>query len=292
MPRLPAFTYRRPATVAEVLTAMAAGGAAALLAGGAGLVSDMKCGKIAPRLLIDLKGIPELGHIEGTGHDVHLGPLVTLHTLTVSPLVRQHCPLLAEAAAAVGSPQLRHQATLGGNLCSHTPPSDLLPALAALGAEIELVSRTGNRVVAAANFAAGPAAGELITGVRLAVPAAAGWGFCKFSERAAFDGALATAAALAHMTGGRLRQVTLVAGALGPRVQRLHRTAAVLQELAAHGTPPPAAVAALAAAAATEVEVAADLRASAAYRRHLGGVLVARVAAAALSRALATSHPA
>lgn len=88
-----------------------------LLAGGQDLLGELKDRLLEPETLVNLKGIPGLDAIERVPEGVRLGALVRLETLERDPLVRSTLPLVAEAAAAVGSPQIRSVATLGGNLC-------------------------------------------------------------------------------------------------------------------------------------------------------------------------------
>ena len=115
------FELLRPTTIAQAVDALAAArgepGSALALAGGQDLLTELRAGVAAPALLVDLKRVPELASIDESESDhVLLGALATLDRLESGPLARRF-PLLAQAAATVASPQVRNQATLGGNLC-------------------------------------------------------------------------------------------------------------------------------------------------------------------------------
>lgn len=121
------FDWSQPATIAEAAAATTAtvaeamSGAASALAvvkaGGVDVLDLMKEGLVAPSRIVNLRAIPGLDQIAANhAGNLHIGTLVTLATLAEHRLVREHCPVLAEASAAAGSAQLRNQATIGGNL--------------------------------------------------------------------------------------------------------------------------------------------------------------------------------
>lgn len=66
--------------------------------------------------LVFVSGIPELQGIEDTDACISIGAAETLDTIARSALIRQQLPALSEAAEATASPQIRHIATLGGNI--------------------------------------------------------------------------------------------------------------------------------------------------------------------------------
>ena len=70
-----------------------------------------------PALVVNLKTIPGLDYVGSNGEGVAIGSLTRLHTLERDPVIQSRYPLLAEAARAVASPQLRNMGTVGGNLC-------------------------------------------------------------------------------------------------------------------------------------------------------------------------------
>ena len=124
MLRLPSFTYRQPATLADALKMKAdAGPGAAFVAGGTDLYPNMKRRQQEPGTVISLMGIPELkadGRMGGSADGIRLGAGLTLTQLSVHPTIRQSAPAVGVAAALVSTPLLRNMGTLGGNLCLDT----------------------------------------------------------------------------------------------------------------------------------------------------------------------------
>ena len=92
---------------------------AALVAGGTDLLGILKdrVHPVYPQVLVDLKAIGGLDFIREEGEGLRLGALATLSAIEADPAVRERYPLLAEAAHAVASAQLRNMGTIGGNIC-------------------------------------------------------------------------------------------------------------------------------------------------------------------------------
>jgi len=192
-----AFEYANPASLKEATGLLAASwGEADVLAGGTDLISLMKDSLHTPKRVVNIKSIHELGGIVRTAAGLRIGATVTMDELARSAEVRAGYPALAEAAAGIPSPQIRHMGTVGGDLCQRprcwyyrqgfgllamqegkplvpdgenkyhaifgggpayfVSPSSLGPALVALGARVKLVSAKGSREVAAAKFFVAP----------------------------------------------------------------------------------------------------------------------------------------
>jgi xanthine dehydrogenase YagS FAD-binding subunit len=110
------FEYASPNTVESALQLL--GPQAVVLAGGTDLLSLMKQGVAAPKRLVNIKSIPDLGGIVDKGADgVRIGALVTLDELMQSALIAGAYPALVQAADGVRSPQLENMGTVGGDLC-------------------------------------------------------------------------------------------------------------------------------------------------------------------------------
>tara|TARA_B100001245_G_scaffold87281_1_gene62974 strand:- start:594 stop:1571 length:978 start_codon:yes stop_codon:yes gene_type:complete len=88
-----------------------------VIAGGTDLVGEMKDYIETPKKLVNLKTIPDLDKIEVKTSGVTIGALVTLSELVDHPEVQENYGVLAQAAAAVATPQIRNVGTVGGNLC-------------------------------------------------------------------------------------------------------------------------------------------------------------------------------
>jgi len=182
---LPQFRLLRPRTVEEAVTYLAKlAGNIRVLAGGTDLIPSMRQKLFEPEYVLDLRGIAELRGIrpEMTGA-VEIGALTALSVIEKSAYLREHYPVLTEAAATVASPVLRNMGTIGGNICldtrclwynqsltwrkgcgfcikkdgdlCHVAPGgsrcwaafsgDTPPALLCLNAEIEIVGPAGTR---------------------------------------------------------------------------------------------------------------------------------------------------
>lgn len=117
MLRMPPFELHQPTTLGDALALLQAHPGAARLAGGTDLLPALKTGKIAASVVIALGGVAGLRGVEADADGgLRIGALTTLHALHRDPLVAARAPALAEAAGHVAAPQIRRQATLGGNL--------------------------------------------------------------------------------------------------------------------------------------------------------------------------------
>ena len=122
MIRLPAFTYVAPRTLAQAVSAIADGGAGAMLvAGGTDLYPNMKRRQFEPTTLVGLRAIRELRGVSGSPREgMRIGACTTLTAVATHPDVARAYEGLATAAGLVSSPQLRNMGTLGGNVCVDT----------------------------------------------------------------------------------------------------------------------------------------------------------------------------
>ena len=118
---LPKFEHLRPSSVGEACRLLKKHGPRAMLAGGGtDLFPRMKYGLESPEMVISLKGVPVSSPKITDNDELHLDALMTLADVALSPMVLERALILAEAALHVGSNQIRHMGTLGGNLCLET----------------------------------------------------------------------------------------------------------------------------------------------------------------------------
>lgn len=113
---LPEFAYIRPKTVEAAVRHLADDGAVAH-AGGTDLLPCLREHIFDVKKVVSLSGLIEMRGIQAdaTGGLV-IGALTTLTEIADNPTIRERFTVLAEAAEAAASPQLRHQGTIGGNL--------------------------------------------------------------------------------------------------------------------------------------------------------------------------------
>jgi len=256
------FDYELATSVDHALELLSSGRDAKALAGGQSLLPLMKLRFARPELLIDVGRLAELSGVREHDGGLAIGAMTRHHDVATSELVRSRCAVVAEAAAGIGDPQIRHRGTIGGSIAHADPASDLPAVLLALDGELVARGPEGERTIPAAEFFRGVfesalAADELLTEVR--VPAATGT-YLKFHRRAqdwATVGAAAVRAngsvhvALANMGATPIR-ATGVEDALGGGAD-----AEAAAARADEGTEPPS-----------------DTNGSADYRRHLARVLV------------------
>lgn len=113
------FDYARPATEQAAIEALRKDASAKIIAGGTNLVDLMKRGVASPEKLLDITGLP-LKTIEQKGNNILIGALALNSDVAENALVKKHLPLLSQALKAGASPQIRHMATVGGNLMQRT----------------------------------------------------------------------------------------------------------------------------------------------------------------------------
>jgi len=257
----------RPAGLDEALDALAAHPRALILAGGTDLMVQANYTGLRPEVVVAVRRIPELREIDGS----FIGAGCTWARLEQAPW-----PALAQAARTVGSPQIRHAGTLGGNLGTASPAGDGLPFLAAADAVVEVASRTdGVRRLRWDEFLVGPKRNalrpdELILGARLPGQPPRRQAFAKVGARNAMVIAVASACLLREEDG----TTRLALGSVGPTPLRARRAEAMIS---AERQPSPAAVAEFGRLVSEEVRPITDHRSTEAYRRHAAGVLARRL---------------
>jgi len=171
------FEFARPATLAEAVALLDAHGPdARLLAGGTDLVIRLRDGTARPAVVIDVKRIAELRPaIRQADGRVTISAGTVMTDIAADDRVRRWFPALAEAAAVVGSVQIRNRATLAGNVCNASPAADTAPSLLVYGADVVAAGPGGTRRIAVDDFFVRSgvttlARGELVTAIELPIP--------------------------------------------------------------------------------------------------------------------------
>jgi CO/xanthine dehydrogenase FAD-binding subunit len=270
-----------PHSLSDALAALADNPDALVLAGGTDAMVEVNSGHRKPSHVIAINRVSELRSwtYDPVAATVHIGSGVTYAELMESP-VAELLPALAEASRTVGSPQIRHAGTLGGNLGTCSPAGDGLPVVSALDAIVHLASAAGERSLSVHEFMVGVKRtarrpGELITGVTL--PVLTGWqGYSKVGVRNAMVIALASTCLATDLEG---RNVRLALGSVGPTILRCAAAEAFAATAVTFETRSVSVADArhfgeLAAAASRPID---DHRATAEYRRHAIGVLASRL---------------
>jgi carbon-monoxide dehydrogenase medium subunit len=283
----PPFEYVAPASVEEALGELARhGDEAKLLAGGQSLIPMLNMRLVAPRRLVDLNRIRELAYVEPRDGGLAIGAMTRQRALERSALVAARVPLLAEAVRSVGHVQIRTRGTLGGSL-AHADPAAELPAVAVcLDARLTVRGPAGERTVPAREFfrgllttALGP--GEILVEAWFpALPAGTGAAWVELARRHG-DYALAGVGATVTVRDGVVAEARLALCGAGDAPVRAVAAEALLRDRPLT----PERLQAAADAVRASIEPPADLHATAAYRRHLAGVLALRALRLAAERA-------
>ncbi|MCB2185341.1 MAG: FAD binding domain-containing protein [Deltaproteobacteria bacterium] len=260
--------YHAPTSLAEALEILA-GDDVRVVAGGTDLMIQFREARLTggplPATVLDVNRLPELARLELTGDEPYVGAGLTYHFLETDPAVARVYPLLAQAAAGVGSVQVRHTGTLGGNAANASPAGDGVTALTALGARAEIASARGRRVLPLPELILAPnrnalAPDELILGFFVdRLPAGAGQAFAKVGRRQAVAIARLN---LAVALDPDLAEPRVVLGASFPSPRRL----APVEELLTGGEPGPALWRAAGQRAAAEFVNVCGWRSSAPYK--------------------------
>jgi len=265
MMRCNRFRYLAPELLPEACSALSDLGAEAmLLAGGTDLVPNMKRRQQTPACVISLRNVAELRDASIDRDRIRLGAMTTLADLVARGDVRQRLGALFKAAAQVATPHLRNMGTLGGNLCLDTrcnyydqglewrkaidfcmkkdgeicwvapgsprcwavSSTDTAPALLALGAEVEIVSRAGKRILPVQDLYRDDGIryltlepGEILARVLIPVPASGEKStYWKLRRRGSFDfPVLSVAAWVLRNPQGRVESARLVLGSVASR---------------------------------------------------------------------------
>jgi carbon-monoxide dehydrogenase medium subunit len=267
------FDYEKVGSLKEAFDAVSASqGDSVFIAGGTDLLVQIKEGKIRPRRVIDVKGIHEMDGLSGPGDELSIGSLTTIRTLETSPVTGEKGALLAQAAARLGSVQVRTRATIGGNLCNASPSAEMAPALLALDAQAEVYGKTGTRTIGMDEFFRGPGVtnlgdGEILTSLKIPLaPKRQGSVYYKLSARNAMDLAFVSVAVLLGLDGDeKIAKARVALGAVAPTPIRVPSVEKLLEGhvLSAEIVLESAELAAQA------CQPISDLRASANYRREM-----------------------
>jgi len=285
--KLPPFDYFAPSTVDEALDLLAEhGDDASVLAGGQSLIPLLALRLARPAVVIDINGLDELSGVTQTNGHVTIGALTREYVAEESKAVADGVPLLAGALPYIGHEAIRSRGTVGGSL-AHADPAAELPAVArALDAELVVRSRTGERVVAAADWFDGYLTTarqpeELLVEARFPVaPASTGTAFEEVARRHG-DFAIVGLAASLTLHGGAITDARLAfAGASDVPVRAVDA-----ERLLAGQSPSDRLFDAAAQQAADDLDPPADLHGSAAYRKKVAATLVRRALRAAAARA-------
>lgn len=281
--------YQRPESLDAALQALAANaGKAKALAGGTDLLVQMRSGRCASGVVVDVKKISELNAMRcGPEEGLTLGAAVPCYRIYRDATIAAAYPVLIDAVSIIGGTQIQGRASVGGNLCNAAPSADVVPVLIALGVTCKIASARGTRELPAEDFCVAPgrnalADDELLVSLHFPPPAPrSGARYIRFIPRNEMDIAVAGAGVSVTLEDGRFAaaRVALASVAPTPLFVKEAGEALVRRPVGA------AAVAEAAAAAKAAAKPIDDMRGTAAYRRNLCEVLTRRALTDAVARA-------
>jgi len=284
----PSFQYLRPKTVPEAVAMLQQhGDEAKILSGGQSLIPMMKLRLARPGVLIDINRISGLSYVKEEGGYLKIGGLTREAEMESSPLVRSKYPILLDTAHVIADPQVRNMATVAGNLAHGDPANDHPATMVALGAQVIATGPKGERVIPIEDFfvslfATALQHEEILTEIRLPVPAARSGGAYFKLERKVGD--FATAAVAAQLTldeKGVCQSVGIGLTNVGPTPVKARKA----EEFLRGKKPDESNIAQAAQLAADESTPSPDLRGPVEYKKGLVKELTKRALTRALERA-------
>lgn len=282
-----AFDYHRPASVKDAVGLLAQfGDDGRALAGGHSLIPMMKLRLATPANLVDLAGIAELRGVRAEGDEIVVGAMTTQHDLIGSDLLGEKIPILRETSEMIADPQVRYLGTLGGNVANGDPGNDMPAVMLCLNATYQVTGKKGERRISARQFYQGAyftalEPGDVLTAVRIPVPAAGhGYAYEKLKRKVG-DYATAAAAVVLALSGGKVASCSIGLTNVAETPLWAQEAATILI-----GSTLDAATVKRAVAAAEAITApASDARGPAQYRTKMAGVMLTRALARATSRA-------
>lgn len=200
---------------------------AKLIAGGTDLIIKLREGGMMPAVLIDISNMQDTKHIEERDQRIILGSTATFTDIQQSQIFQKRLIAIAQAAQSVGSPQIRHRATVGGNICNASPAADLLPPLLAMNTKALLQSKEASRLLPLEELLTGKETTcllpeEMLKSIEFSsLGKGEGLGFSKLSVRNALAIARISMAVYLQLDDkGNCRDIRIASGALGLKAQR------------------------------------------------------------------------
>ncbi len=289
-PSMRNFDYLEPTTVAEACAMLKQhGGEAKVFAGGAHVMILMKQGLYQPKALVNIKKIPELKNISfDTTEGLIIGALVTHREIETSSLVGEKLPVLSEAEREIANIRVRNMGTVGGNLASGEPLTDLSQIFIALDGKLKITGPSGQRRILVEElfldfYTTSLTEDEIITQVVLPpLPPRSGIDYIRFSSSSVVDKPSAGVAVRLTLDKEAVQVARIVLGCVGPTPVRAKKAEALVSGKILDAE----LIGEVGALASQECSPIGDLRGSEEYKRAIVGTLVKRAAAAAYKKAL------
>ena len=277
-----------PKSIEEAVSLLSEyGERAKIIAGGTDLLVQIKKRVTLPDYLISIEGIQGLDYIIYDKKDgLRIGPLVTIRSITNSSMIKSRFNILYQAAGTLGTPTIRSQATIGGNLCNAAPSADIAPPLIVLGTSVKIEGVEGGKTLSVEDFFTGPGetalrGSRMLTGIRIPnLPPTTGSAYIKQTRTKGADLAIVGVAALVVMDGEVIKDAKIALGAVAPTPIRAKKAEKTLKG----EKPDDKLLEECGRAASVESRPIDDIRSSADYRKKLVTVLVKRAVRQAIEQ--------
>ena len=281
--------YSRPDSIEQAVALLAgANGSGRVLAGGTDLLVQLRSGRLAAGLVVDVKRIAEMTTIREENGGFRIGAAVPGAELGEHPTLGKMWPGVVEAVNLIGSTQIQGRASAGGNLCNGSPAADSVPAMIAAAATLTIQGPDGRRELPVEQMITGPGRtalkpGELLVSFFLPKrPAHSSDAYLRLIPRTEMDIAVVgCGVSLSVDPQGVVTAARVALGAVAPTTLRVDAAAAtqVGSELDED------ALEKAAAACRAVCKPIDDKRGTIVYRTKIAGVLLKRAAAIAADRA-------
>ncbi len=282
------FEYEAPTSLGGALAVLSKG-TAKTMAGGTDLIDQVRMGRHAPDVIVDIKKIPELNVLQHDASGLRLGAAVPCYKIYGHCGIVSDYSALADSCRIIGGIQIQSRASVGGNMCNAGPAADSTPAVIALGGVCVIAGPKGTRELPAEAFCVGPGKNalqpdELLVEIKFPARAAhSGSHYRRFIPRNEMDIAVVGVAASVVLDDSVQKFVSarIALGAVAP-------TPLFAQAASESLAGQPVNEASIAKAAELARSIAKpidDMRGTAEYRVHLVGVLTQRIITAAVARA-------
>jgi CO/xanthine dehydrogenase FAD-binding subunit len=281
--------FESPASAQEAVVLLAStGGHGRVLAGGTDLLVQMRSGRLAPQLIVDVKGIEEMMSIRELANGWQVGASVACMDLVRHREFAAAFPGVVDGANWIGSIQVRSRASMGGNLCNASPAADSVPAMMAVGAIASIEGPNGRREVPVEDIPVAPGKNSLAPGELLVSlffpkqgPQSAS-AYLRFTPRTEMDIAVVGAGvSLSFDQKGVCTAARVCLGAVAPKAMVVPEAAQALIGT----TVDEVALAKLAQVASAAARPIDDKRGTKVFRTKVAGVIARRAAEKALERA-------
>jgi carbon-monoxide dehydrogenase medium subunit len=277
------FELAEPATLKEAIGLLDPDDAAVRpIAGGTALMLMMKAGVYRPTRLVSLRNVGSLAAIDVVNGELTIGAMTPLAVVERSAAVRQHAPVITRTLRTLSNIRVRNVATIGGSLAHADPHMDLPPVLIALGARVTVMGRAGERTIPIEELFTGYfetvlGRDELITSVVVPAQGARRSVYLKCTTRAVHDWPALGVAVSLDSDAATVRDARVVVSAATETPGRL----AAVEEALRGGRAADALWRQAGDVAAEAAQLISDGQGSAAYKKQLVRVYVARALAAA-----------